>query len=91
MKSSVIHNTLNPVWNETLQLNVNNPTDPILLQVKDKDILTSDDPLGDTEIYLQDMQPMKATKLTQELHVWKAGKRVPAGTIRLEVTWYPLQ
>lgn len=32
-KTCVIHKNLNPVWNETLKLNVDDPTEPLLVQV----------------------------------------------------------
>ncbi|KAG2701479.1 hypothetical protein I3760_06G046700 [Carya illinoinensis] len=50
LKSRVVNNDLNPEWNDALTLSVKDLDDPITLRVYDKDILTSDDKMGDAEI-----------------------------------------
>ncbi|XP_041015112.1 protein C2-DOMAIN ABA-RELATED 7-like [Juglans microcarpa x Juglans regia] len=50
LKSRVVDNNLNPEWNDALTLSVKDLDVPITLTVYDKDILTSDDKMGDAEI-----------------------------------------
>ncbi|XP_035542051.1 protein C2-DOMAIN ABA-RELATED 7-like isoform X2 [Juglans regia] len=50
LKSRVVDNNLNPEWNDALTLSVKDLDVPITLRVYDKDILTSDDKMGDAEI-----------------------------------------
>lgn len=51
-QTSVVHNTLNPVWNQELQLYPKTTTDTLLLKVYDHDTLTKDNLLGMIEIPL---------------------------------------
>ena len=53
----VVKKNLNPVWNETLQLNVDDPTQPIRVRVMDWDRVTADDSLGGAELSVADAQP----------------------------------
>ncbi|KAG8069000.1 hypothetical protein GUJ93_ZPchr0005g14725 [Zizania palustris] len=55
MKTKVIKNTLNPVWNEILMLSIPHPVPSLKLQVFDKDTFTSDDRMGEAEV---DIQPL---------------------------------
>jgi len=50
VQTSVIHNTLNPVWNQDLILYPKNNSDVLLLKVYDHDSLTKDNLLGMVEI-----------------------------------------
>ncbi|KAG8081297.1 hypothetical protein GUJ93_ZPchr0007g4537 [Zizania palustris] len=53
LKTSVIKNTTNPVWNEDLTLVVKNPATPIQLEVLDKDTFSKDDQMGDAEFDIE--------------------------------------
>ncbi|XP_043690964.1 probable ADP-ribosylation factor GTPase-activating protein AGD11 [Telopea speciosissima] len=55
MKTRVIKNNLNPVWNERLMLSIPEPIPPLKLLVYDKDTFTPDDRMGEAEI---DIQPL---------------------------------
>ncbi|CAM0955765.1 unnamed protein product [Alopecurus aequalis] len=55
MKTKVIKNTLNPVWNERLMLSIPHPVPPLQVQVFDKDTFSSDDRMGEAEV---DIQPL---------------------------------
>lgn len=55
MKTKVIKNTLNPIWNERLMLSIPDPVPPLKVQVFDKDTFTSDDRMGEAEV---DIQPL---------------------------------
>jgi len=53
VQTSVIHNTLNPVWNQDLTLYPKNNTDILLLKVYDHDALSKNNLLGMVEIPLE--------------------------------------
>jgi len=53
VQTSVIHNTLNPVWNQELTLYPKSANDVLLLKVYDHDTLTKDNLLGMVEIPLE--------------------------------------
>ncbi|KAG9443683.1 hypothetical protein H6P81_015023 [Aristolochia fimbriata] len=55
MKTRVIKNNLNPVWNERIMLSIPDPVPPLKLQVYDKDTFSTDDRMGEAEI---DIQPL---------------------------------
>ncbi|KAF6989965.1 hypothetical protein CFC21_007230 [Triticum aestivum] len=55
MKTKVIKNTLNPIWNERLMLSIPDPVPPLKVLVFDKDTFTSDDRMGEAEV---DIQPL---------------------------------
>ncbi|XP_043703195.1 probable ADP-ribosylation factor GTPase-activating protein AGD11 [Telopea speciosissima] len=55
MRTRVIRNNLNPVWNERLMLSIPETIPPLKLLVYDKDTFTHDDYMGETEI---DIQPL---------------------------------
>ncbi|URE32816.1 ADP-ribosylation factor GTPase-activating protein [Musa troglodytarum] len=63
MKTRVIKNNLNPVWNEKLMLSIPDPIPPLKLQVYDKDTFSTDDRMGDAEI---DIQPLLAAAKAYE-------------------------
>ncbi|KZV19575.1 hypothetical protein F511_13461 [Dorcoceras hygrometricum] len=93
MKTRVIKNNLNPVWNEKLMLSIPENIPPLKLLVYDKDTFTTDDFMGDAEI---DIQPLLAAAKASEyssinesmqLGKWKASKEntlVRDGVITLE-------
>ncbi|XP_073307725.1 probable ADP-ribosylation factor GTPase-activating protein AGD11 isoform X1 [Primulina huaijiensis] len=93
MKTRVIKNNLNPVWNERLMLSIPENIPPLKLLVYDKDKFTTDDFMGEAEI---DIQPLisaaKASECssineTTQLGKWKASKEntlVKDGVITLE-------
>ncbi|KNA08085.1 hypothetical protein SOVF_165800 [Spinacia oleracea] len=55
VKTRVIKNNLNPVWNEKLMLSIPESVPPLKLVVYDKDTFTTDDFMGQAEI---DIQPL---------------------------------
>ncbi|KAJ0234039.1 ADP-ribosylation factor GTPase-activating protein AGD11 [Hirschfeldia incana] len=55
VKTRVIKNNLNPVWNETLMLSIPEQMPPLKVLVYDKDTFTTDDFMGEAEI---DIQPL---------------------------------
>jgi len=52
VQTSIVHNSLNPVWNQELTLYPKTNTDVLLLKVYDHDVLTKDNLLGMVEIPL---------------------------------------
>ncbi|GAB2287921.1 Probable ADP-ribosylation factor GTPase-activating protein agd11 [Dionaea muscipula] len=55
VKTRVVKNNLNPVWNEKLMLSIPDYIPPLKLLVYDKDTFTTDDFMGEAEI---DIQPL---------------------------------
>ncbi|KAL6843057.1 hypothetical protein ACP4OV_027131 [Aristida adscensionis] len=87
MKTKVIKNTLNPVWNERLMLSIPDPIPPLKLQVFDKDTFSSDDRMGEAEV---DIRPLiAATKEHEnstiinptELYRWSASDDGSSGVL----------
>ncbi|CDP18917.1 unnamed protein product [Coffea canephora] len=80
VKTRVIKNNLNPVWNEKLMLSIPENVPPLKLLVYDKDTFTTDDFMGEAEI---DIQPLvSAAKAFEssilhepmQLGKWKASR-----------------
>ncbi|KAK7323312.1 hypothetical protein VNO77_26779 [Canavalia gladiata] len=55
VKTRVIKNTLNPVWNESLMLSIPDNIPPLRVVVYDKDTFSTDDFMGEAEI---DIEPL---------------------------------
>lgn len=53
VKTRVVKNNLNPVWNEKLMLSIPDCIPPLKLLVYDKDTFTTDDFMGEAEINIQ--------------------------------------
>ena len=88
-QSKVIYNTLEPVWNEMLHLNIDDARRLVKLSVWDKDFATSDDHMGDADISLVDLEAGTATPMLLPLRNVPLGNKGGA-RIELEVTWNPL-
>ncbi|NP_001304764.1 Protein C2-DOMAIN ABA-RELATED 8 [Zea mays] len=50
LKTSVKKRSVNPIWQEELTLTVTDPSQPLKLEVFDKDTFSRDDPMGDAEV-----------------------------------------
>ncbi|VFQ92118.1 unnamed protein product [Cuscuta campestris] len=80
VKTRVIKNNLNPVWNEQLMLSIPENIPPLKVHVFDKDTFTTDDFMGEAEI---DIQPLvsaaracesSSNNETMQLGTWKASQ-----------------
>ncbi|WMV41877.1 hypothetical protein MTR67_035262 [Solanum verrucosum] len=80
VKTRVIKNNLNPVWNEKLMLSIPENVPPLKMLVYDKDTFTTDDFMGEAEI---DIEPLVTAAKASEnstlsesmlLGKWKASK-----------------
>ncbi|XP_010557858.1 PREDICTED: probable ADP-ribosylation factor GTPase-activating protein AGD11 [Tarenaya hassleriana] len=80
VKTRVIKNNLNPVWNETLMLSIPDHIPPLKVLVYDKDTFSTDDFMGEAEI---DIQPLVSAakayetsdiKESMQLGSWVASK-----------------
>ncbi|XP_050385223.1 probable ADP-ribosylation factor GTPase-activating protein AGD11 [Argentina anserina] len=80
VKTRVIKNNLNPVWNESLMLSIPEQIPPLKVLVYDKDTFTTDDYMGEAEI---DIQPLVTAAVafekskineTTQLGKWIASK-----------------
>ncbi|MBA0665005.1 hypothetical protein Goklo_004931, partial [Gossypium klotzschianum] len=63
VKTRVIKNNLNPVWNESLMLSIPDSIPPLKVIVYDKDTFSHDDFMGEAEI---DIQPLVAAAKAHE-------------------------
>ncbi|KAE8713838.1 putative ADP-ribosylation factor GTPase-activating protein AGD11 [Hibiscus syriacus] len=63
VKTRVIKNSLNPIWNESLMLSIPESIPPLKVLVYDKDTFKADDFMGDAEI---DIQPLVAAAKAYE-------------------------
>ena len=82
-KTSVIKDTINPVWDETLELSVPDYASPVYLEVWDHDKIGMNDSLGTGEILLGQCEPGIPTLLTVAIDT--------QGTVEVEVTWLPVE
>ncbi|RHN40253.1 putative C2 domain-containing protein [Medicago truncatula] len=63
VKTRVIRNNLNPVWNESLMLSIPENIPPLKVLVYDKDTFSTDDFMGEAEI---DIQPLVLAAIAYE-------------------------
>ncbi|CAN6567140.1 unnamed protein product [Malus baccata var. baccata] len=63
VKTRVIKNNLNPVWNESLMLSIPDHIPPLKVLVYDKDTFKADDYMGEAEI---DIQPLVSAAIAYE-------------------------
>ncbi|CAN6697143.1 unnamed protein product [Malus baccata var. baccata] len=63
VKTRVIKNNLNPVWNESLMLSIPDHIPPLKVLVYDKDTFKADDFMGEAEI---DIQPLVSAAIAYE-------------------------
>ncbi|KAL1218298.1 Protein C2-DOMAIN ABA-RELATED 8 [Cardamine amara subsp. amara] len=67
LKTRGVENNCNPEWNDELTLGINDPNQPVNLEVYDKDTFTSHDKMGDAEIDIKpffDVQRMDVQELS---------------------------
>jgi len=88
-QTKVIEDTLNPVWNETLPLNIDDLRKPIKLTVWDRDLTSADDLMGDARIWPAELEPNEPTRMVIPLNNVPEWHKEQA-TVTVEVTWAPL-
>ena len=85
-KSRVVKATLDPVWNETLELNTASFDDVLRdglhLKVMDKDTFTKDDPLGEVHVSLEALRASNSHEFSEPLPT--------QGSILFDVSWEPV-
>ncbi|KAL8172331.1 hypothetical protein V2J09_024135 [Rumex salicifolius] len=85
MKTHVIKNNLNPVWNEELVLSIPNGIPPLKLYVYDKDKFSTDDFMGDAEIDILPLvnaaKALERSELNESTHLGKESNQVEDRTI----------
>jgi len=59
MKTKVIKNNLNPVWNERSGLKLSSKRNALIFRVFDKDRFTRDDLIGEVSVNLDDLYNVK--------------------------------
>ncbi|KAF7824706.1 putative ADP-ribosylation factor GTPase-activating protein AGD11 isoform X1 [Senna tora] len=73
VKTRVIKNSLNPVWNENLMLSIPENIPPLKVLVYDKDTFSTDDFMGEAEI---DIQPLLAAAKALEKSTGSEGTQL---------------
>ncbi|KAH7536654.1 hypothetical protein FEM48_Zijuj03G0007500 [Ziziphus jujuba var. spinosa] len=81
VKTRVIKNNLNPVWNESLMLSIPEQVPPLKVLVYDKDTFSTDDFMGEAEIDIQPLvtaakayEKSSINESKQQLGKWVASK-----------------
>ncbi|GKU91313.1 hypothetical protein SLEP1_g5202 [Rubroshorea leprosula] len=81
VKTRVIKNNLNPVWNESLMLSIPEQIPPLKVIVYDKDTFSTDDFMGEAEIDIQPLltaaracEKSEISDETMQLGKWVANK-----------------
>ncbi|CAE5958320.1 unnamed protein product [Arabidopsis arenosa] len=79
LKTRGVENSCNPEWDDELTLGINDPNQPVVLEVFDKDTFTSHDTMGDAEIDIKPFFEAQGTDV-QELSDGTEIRRVkPSG------------
>ncbi|XP_065086202.1 multiple C2 and transmembrane domain-containing protein isoform X2 [Ochlerotatus camptorhynchus] len=87
-KSKTVHKDLNPVWDETFVVPVEDPFQPINIKVFDYDWGLQDDFMGSAKLHLTSLELNRAEELTIKLEdAQRATKDL--GEIKLSVTLWP--
>ncbi|XP_059651982.1 probable ADP-ribosylation factor GTPase-activating protein AGD11 isoform X1 [Cornus florida] len=76
VKTRVIKNNLNPVWNEKLMLSIPEHIPPLKLAVYDKDTFSTDDFMGEAEIDIQPLLSAAKASENSEIKTMHLGKWV---------------
>ncbi|KAK8965253.1 Synaptotagmin-4 [Platanthera guangdongensis] len=95
VKTKVINNNLNPVWNETFELIAEDKeTQAIVIEVFDEDDLSQDKRLGIVRLPLIDLEPETATefdlRLLPSLDMMKVKDKKDRGSITIKVLYHSL-
>lgn len=93
VKTKVINNNLNPVWNETFELIAEDKeTQALILEVFDEDDLAQDKKLGIVKLPLIDLEPETAKeydlRLFPSLDMLKIKDKKDRGTITIKVMYH---
>lgn len=93
VKTKVINNNLNPVWNETFELIAEDKeTQALILEVFDEDNLAQDKRLGIVKLPLIDLEPETAKeydlRLLPSLDMLKIKDKKDRGTITIKVLYH---
>eukprot|EP01105_Mastigella_eilhardi_P020016 TRINITY_DN4741_c0_g1_i1.p1 TRINITY_DN4741_c0_g1~~TRINITY_DN4741_c0_g1_i1.p1 ORF type:complete len:1062 (-),score=244.48 TRINITY_DN4741_c0_g1_i1:53-3190(-) len=67
-KTKIVTKTLDPVWNEDVVFKVEEGDQPITFAVWDWDRLSEDDRIGDTSLFLSEIEPMKGYDVWADLN-----------------------
>ncbi|KAL2892347.1 Synaptotagmin-4 [Bienertia sinuspersici] len=93
VKTKVVEDNLNPVWNETFELIAEDKeTQSLIIEVFDKDI-GQDKKLGITKLPLHDLEPDTPKevelRLTPSLDMTKVKDKKDRGTVTMKVMYHP--
>lgn len=96
-QTRVVQKTISPVWKENFISYVDNPFKPLTFQVYDKDLVGTDDFMGEATLDLTSLQLGKMTGLVLDLKngdnedlIKKNKKRKPLGAINIKISLTPI-
>ncbi|KAF9977162.1 hypothetical protein BGZ73_006833 [Actinomortierella ambigua] len=87
-QTSVKQDTLNPVWNETFTILVNNLNEVIVMEILDKDTMRKDRPLGQANF---DLKALEMDPLQDDVwcKILRNGKE--RGATRIRAAFFPIE
>lgn len=88
-KSKTIYRDLNPVWDETFTVPIEDPFQQINIKVFDYDWGLQDDYIGSAQLDLTTLELSRLNDLTVKLLDNSHPERTNLGELRLDVTLYP--
>jgi len=93
-RSKAVRNSLNPVWNETLSLNVRSLKESLILKLYDEDRFGADTFIGQALLPLEDLthdgQPMGFDLSLQQISAPRRGGGGERASVAVEITYNPL-
>lgn len=87
-KSRTVHRDLNPKWDETFVLPIEDPFQPVCIKVFDYDWGLQDDFMGSAELHLTSFELNQSHEIALKL-VDPAKPELDLGDLRLVVTLWP--
>ncbi|XP_066367497.1 calcium-dependent lipid-binding protein-like [Miscanthus floridulus] len=95
VKTKVVDHNLNPEWNETFHLIVEDKeTQEVIFEIYDEDTLQQDKKMGVAKLAVNSLEPENPTEITlnvlQSLDSLKVKDNKGRGTLHLKVVYHPL-
>lgn len=88
-KSKTVHRDLNPVWDETFVVPIEDPFQSIHIKVFDYDWGLQDDFMGSAELHLTSLELSRTHELTVKLEDPSRPVRTGLGELKMNVTLWP--
>lgn len=88
-KSKTVHRDLNPVWDETFVVPIEDPFQSIQIKVFDYDWGLQDDFMGSAQLHLTSLELSRTHELTVKLEDPSRPVRTHLGELKMNVTLWP--